>query len=204
MKTIVCFGDSNTWGYNVTGGRFSKKIRWTSCLQHSLGEEYFIGEEGLNGRTTIFNDAYQEERNGERVLPSILEKYSSIDILLLMLGTNDCKHQYKADELRIGEGMKRLIRLAKSLKKSIQKILVIAPDSIQLDKNGLVEQEFNQVVSKKLSQVYLEVAQKEGCAFLDADQWVTMNEIDGIHLTKEGHGVLAQVIESKLRDLGWI
>ena len=96
MKQILCYGDSNTWGLIPgTKNRFPWGIRWTSLLQEKLREESIrILEEGLCGRTTVFEDSYRENRNGWKTLPAILETHSPVDSAIVMLGTNDCKSYY--------------------------------------------------------------------------------------------------------------
>lgn len=91
MKQILCFGDSNTWGLiPKTGERFPWGIRWTSILSEKLGQDkYHVVEEGLCGRTTVFDDPLRDGRCGVKVLPTLLESHDPIDLSIIMLGTND-------------------------------------------------------------------------------------------------------------------
>ena len=96
-KHIVCFGDSNTHGYCAkTGGRFDEEQRWTCLLQKKLGDDYLILEEGLSGRTTCFSDPIFEERSGMDVIYSCLMSHEPVDLLVIMLGTNDTKERFSA------------------------------------------------------------------------------------------------------------
>ena len=111
MKQIICFGDSHTWGYDgESKTRLPWGKRWTSLLQEKLiGENVRIVEEGLCGRTTIFEDPLREGRKGTALLPVILETHMLSDLLVLMLGTNDCKTIFKASSQVIASGVERLI-----------------------------------------------------------------------------------------------
>ena len=94
---ILCFGDSNTYGYRPDGsGRFDADTRWTGLLQKKLGTNDRIIEEGLCGRTTVFSDELREGRRGLDTIGILLESHAPVDLLILMLGTNDCKTRYNA------------------------------------------------------------------------------------------------------------
>ena len=104
MKNILCFGDSNTYGYNpADGSRFPEDVRWTGLLQEKAkGGGYRIIEEGLVGRTTIFEDSVRMGRKGSDFLLPLLETHYPVDAVVLMLGTNDCKTVYNASSHVIG------------------------------------------------------------------------------------------------------
>lgn len=92
MRSIMCYGDSNTWGYNpATGSRFSRDGRWTGVLRQELSDGYEIIEEGLNGRTTVWNDPIEGYKNGKEQLIPCLETNKPLDMVIIMLGTNDLK-----------------------------------------------------------------------------------------------------------------
>ena len=128
MKQIICFGDSHTWGYDgESKTRLPWGKRWTSLLQEKLiGENVRIVEEGLCGRTTIFEDPLRDGRKGTALLPVILETHAPADLLLLMLGTNDCKTIFKASAKAIASGMGRLVDQAKKMSPQT-KILLVSP-----------------------------------------------------------------------------
>ena len=131
MKQILCFGDSNTWGLiPKTNKRYEWGVRWTSLLNESLNDKkeggYRVIEEGLCGRTTVFDDPLRDGRNGVKILPTILETHNPVDIVIIMLGTNDCKTVYNASAEFIGQGVKRLIGQVKNYIPD-SKILVISP-----------------------------------------------------------------------------
>lgn len=112
MKTILCFGDSNTYGYiPETAGRYPEDIRWTGVLNSKVRDlGYRVIEEGLVGRTSIFPDQLRPGRRGSDFLPVLLESHYPVDSIVLMLGTNDCKTVYLAEEVKSTYDYKRLIR----------------------------------------------------------------------------------------------
>ena len=123
MKThILCLGDSNTHGYCADpndcadhGIRFNEEERWTCRLQKALGEEYLVTEEGLSGRTTVFVDPIHESMDALSVIYALLKSHEVIDLLIIMLGTNDVKERFGANAACIAAGMERLILKAKSV-----------------------------------------------------------------------------------------
>jgi lysophospholipase L1-like esterase len=98
IKTVLCYGDSNTWGSDPeTGERFAPEVRWPGVLRQALGEGYWVVEEGLNGRTTVRDDPIEgAHKNGRTYLPACLEFHKPIDLVLIMLGTNDLKARFAA------------------------------------------------------------------------------------------------------------
>ena len=110
---VLCFGDSNTYGYIPDGsGRFDESVRWTGLLQKRLGQDFHVIEEGLCGRTTVFQDALREGRRGVDLIGTLVESHNPIDILVVMLGTNDCKTRYGASAGTIAKGMEQVIEQA--------------------------------------------------------------------------------------------
>ena len=116
MKEILCFGDSNTYGLIPgTTRRYDRETRWTGILAEKLYDKgYRIIEEGLCGRTSVFDDATRDGRNGAKVLPMLLETHAPLDQVVLMLGTNDCKTYNHASADRIGKGIEKLIQQIES------------------------------------------------------------------------------------------
>ena len=126
MREILCFGDSNTYGYiEKAPARYPWGIRWTSLLNEKLGkEDYRVIEEGLCGRTTVFEDSFRAYRNGSEMLPAILETHQNVDLVILMLGTNDCKAVYGTTPEIIGRGIEKLIRQLREYAPESQLLLV--------------------------------------------------------------------------------
>ncbi len=115
-KHVLCLGDSNTHGYCADpndcadhGIRFSEEERWTCRLQKALGDEYLVTEEGLSGRTTVFVDPIHESMDALSVIYALLKSHEVIDLLIIMLGTNDVKERFGANAACIGAGLERLI-----------------------------------------------------------------------------------------------
>lgn len=199
MKEILCFGDSNTYGLIPgTQNRYDRDIRWTGILEkHLYKKGYRIIEEGLCGRTTIFDDLYREGRNGSSMLPTLLESHKPIDQVILMLGTNDCKSCFHTNPQKIGAGIECLIKQIKSVDAQIE-ILLISPillgDEVWKPE---FDPEFDQTsveVSKGLKEVYQEIARKYQCDFLAASDVAEASRKDREHLNRENHLKLAKAI----------
>ena len=206
MKQILCFGDSNTFGYIPGNGqRYPWGVRWTSILNEKLGlENYRVIEEGLCGRTTIFEDPLRGGRRGVDILPTVLETHAPLDLVVLMLGTNDCKSVYGATAEIIGKGISNLIAQIRAYAKT-SKILLISPIHLgeQVWKKEY-DPEFSPAsieVSKGLAGVYQRIARKEQADFLDASVYAGPSSIDQEHLTEEGHRLLAGAILQKIREI---
>ena len=204
MRQILCFGDSNTWGLDgATGKRLPWGMRWTSRLQEKLRcDQYHIIEEGLCGRTTIFEDPLREGRRGTSVLPVLLETYDDVDDIILMLGTNDCKTAFHASAEVIGKGIVRLLEQIEEYTPNAR-VLLVSP--IYLGRNVWKEDcdpEFSKEsveVSKKLEKVYERIAGERGISFLKASDYVRCSEKDQEHLDADGHAVFAEVLYKNLR-----
>ena len=134
MQTILCFGDSNTWGYNpVDGSRFGFATRWPGVLQQALGSiNCRIIEEGLNGRTTVHNEAERPMRSGRDILPVLLEAHRPLDWVVIMLGTNDLKTHFNSSAEEIAQNLGALCDIVlqnEYLAEHRPQILLCAPTS---------------------------------------------------------------------------
>ena len=187
MKQILCFGDSNTYGLiPATKDRYDWNTRWTGILSKKIEKNgYRVVEEGLCGRTTIFEDATRKGRKGADLLPIILETHKPIDTVVLMLGTNDCKTAYGATAEKIGSGIELLI---KQIKDSDPDINIILVSPIELGE-GVWEEgfdtEFNEnsvEVSKQLPEVYRKIAEKYDADFVAASEYARPSSADREHL----------------------
>jgi lysophospholipase L1-like esterase len=197
MKNILCFGDSNTWGYNpYTKKRYDINTRWTGILQNELKDVRII-EEGLVGRTTVFEDELREGRKGSELLPIILESHAPLDLIILMLGTNDCKTVYNASAEVIGKGIRHLIGQIKN-KAANAKILLISPIRLgeKVWEDGY-DGEFSEnsvKTSLKLPFVYKNIAKENDIYYLAASDYALPSEADREHLDEDGHRALAEGI----------
>lgn len=204
-KHILCFGDSNTHGYCAEpfdcidgSGRFNEDERWTCLLEKYLGKDYLILEEGLCGRTTVFQDPLSEGLSGLDVIVPIMMSHKPIDLLVIMLGTNDTKERFGVTPECISLGMERLINKAISTaawNNNLPNILLIAPPHILNEMySGPLSGSMGTGCSEKSRQLaffYKEIAKRTGCNFLDIEGIAEFNSTDGMHLTKKGHSALA-------------
>lgn len=216
MKQILCFGDSNTWGYD---GESRKRLpwgkRWTSLLQEKFDSEKpsaltkkavtaRIIEEGLCGRTTIFEDPLREGRRGTALLPTLLETHEGIDAVILMLGTNDCKTVFGASAEVIGMGITRLLE---QIQRYAPKARVLLISPIYLGEKVWQEgfdQEFSPdsvKVSKELEKVYQRIAREKQVEFLPAAAYVSYCVADQEHMNAQGHQIFASVVYEKLSKM---
>src|SRR5262249_19027184 len=136
MKTILCFGDSNTWGYDpVTGGRFPGEVRWPGVLRQALGSEYEVIEEGLPGRTTVFDDPLEEYKRGKDYLLPCLRSHAPLDLVLILLGTNDLQTLYAASALDSALGCDALLTVVQRSEAGpggvVPEALLIAPPPVK-------------------------------------------------------------------------
>ena len=204
MKNILCYGDSNTHGFNPENGqRFDYNIRWTGVLQNLLGPEYRIIEEGLNSRTTVLDDPYGILRNGKTYFTPCIESHYPLDLIIIMLGSNDMKERYHVPACDIAKGAGILAKMAlditkeKSLTNTSAKVLLVSPMNISeaIVTSGMGESFGNMracEISRKLANEYKKVAKSLGIEFMDAAKITEPSEIDGLHLSEEGHKALGE------------
>ena len=208
-KHILCLGDSNTHGYCADpadcadgGIRFNEDERWTKLLQKYLGEDYLVIEEGLSGRTTCFSDPLFEGLSALEYIHPCLKSHEPIDLLIIMLGTNDTKDRFCASGACIGLGMGRLVKKAMDTPcwgDHAPNILVIAPPPIE---EGMLTSPVAPTMgsgcvqrSRELARYYEEQCRLLGVSFLDAGTLgCEFNQVDYMHLTRSGHAALAQGI----------
>lgn len=198
MRRILCFGDSNTYGYIPDGtGRYGEDIRWTGRLQKKLSGQAIVIEEGLCGRTTVFQDELRIGRRGIETLPILLESHAPLDLVIVMLGTNDCKTVYGASAEVIGKGIEQIIGQIKFIQPQAE-ILLISPILLGEDVwKPEYDTEFSREsvwVSRKLKTVYNKIAEKNNCMFLAASDIANPSETDQEHLDVRGHEALADKI----------
>ena len=193
MKNILCFGDSNTWGYSPQdGNRFPPDIRWTGVLQKSLGADYRIIEEGLNGRTTFINEDERPLRSGSDVLQIILESHRPLDFVIIMLGTNDLKVEFNLSVEEIAQGAKTLCEMvlnSEYLADNIPQILLVSPTHIGSTIMPDQEEFFNQAREKsyRFAEHYEKAVAEIGVHFLDAANIVGPSKVDGVHWDADQH-----------------
>ena len=209
-KHILCIGDSNTHGLCTDpsesadhGSRYNEEERWTCLLQKALGAEYLVIEEGLSGRTCVYDDPDMDSVNLLPVLHALLNSHEPLDLLILMLGTNDSKVKFNTDARKIAKGMQILLEEAKSVHcwgKNGPKILIVAPVPIE---EGVIYPDFNEKsveTTRALAREYAFLAVAERADFLDAGG-CELTSVDHVHLTKRGHRQLAERMEAAVREI---
>jgi lysophospholipase L1-like esterase len=210
-KRILCYGDSNTWGWvplSMGSKRYSTNERWTCILQNLLGQSYEVIEEGLGARTTMFDDPRPEfpERNGLKTLSIILESHLPLDFVILMLGTTDTKEMMNLKSTDIAKGMENLIKTIKKfrvLDGTINpKILVIVPPIVK-ENTKFAKKLFMGATKKstELIKLYENLCEKEKVLFLDPTKSVKVDGKEGIHINVKNHKILAKLIYNKLKNI---
>lgn len=209
MYSILCYGDSNTYGLRsdlIT--RYPRDIRWTGILQKKLGDEFYIIEEGLGGRTTVWDDPVEEHKNGKKYLLPCLDSHKPLDLVIIMLGTNDLKSRFSVSPSDIGASMENLIKTILKSDAGIDfqppKILLISP--VPIHSVGRTE-DLDQMIpdmekrSEALAPYYKDIARRYHISYLDPTGKVEINETDGIHYTEKGHAQMAALIEAEIRKI---
>ena len=209
MKTILCYGDSNTYGFiPETGLRYPKNVRWTGVLQDLLGRDFTIIEEGCNGRTTIFDDPIEGWKNGRDYLKPCLNSHKPVDLVIMMLGSNDLKDCFHASAQDIANGadvlVKDILDFTQNKQGFAPQIILVSPPEIGEDiqtsafygrfKKDAIDR------SKQFPKQYKRVADANGCIFVDAAMYIKPSPVDSLHLTAKGHKKLAEVLYRTILD----
>ena len=204
MKTVLCYGDSNTWGFNpTTQNRFSSRERWTGALTEALGNEYRVVEEGLNGRTTVWDDPIEGYKNGKEYLIPCLESHKPIDLVAILLGTNDLKIRFSVSAYDIANSAGVLVNIvqksASGPDNSAPQVLLMSPPVIGKLKEFAEMFKDARPKSKDLAKFYRRVAEQYNCHFLDASKIVVASDLDGIHWDARQHGKLGKAVATAIR-----
>lgn len=210
MKTVLCYGDSLTWGVDAENQkRHEYENRWTSVLQKALGHGVRVIPEGLNGRTTVYDDYTAAcDRNGARVLPTILETHGPFDLIIILLGTNDLKPVFANNAMIVGHGIQRLVEIVRHHPwpmglESTPEILLVSPPPFCETDDALLGPMFAGRIgeSRNLASVYRDLADELGCGFFDAGSVAKTTPIDGIHLDAENTTAIGRGLEPIVRML---
>lgn len=210
-KRILCYGDSNTWG-NIPGGgecaRYAEDIRWTGVLQQLLGNKYQIIEEGYNGRTTVFDDIIEHRLSGLTYFLPCIAAQSPLDLIIIMLGTNDLKRKFAVSAKSCTFGLKQYLDALGSVPMAGQKpqVLIVSPLIIEQDykKDPIFLEMYGDHAheqSLEFSAEYKAFAIENHLAFFDAAQYAKASSVDGIHMTPEGHAAFARAISGKILSI---
>jgi lysophospholipase L1-like esterase len=212
-RVVLCYGDSNTHGTPPLPSlaarveRLGRRERWPGVLAAELGAGWRVIEEGLPGRTTVHSDPVEGEwKNGLAVLPAILDSHCPIDVVVLMLGTNDLKLRFGVPAVQIATSVERLVRLIGASEAGPggrpPEVLLVAPAPVT--ESGCLAEIFAGAAAKapELARWYAAVAERHGAAFLDAGTVMAVSPVDGVHYDAGEHGKLGRAVAQALRGMG--
>lgn len=202
MKKILCYGDSNVFGFNPENGkRFNKNSRWSGILDELL-DNYEVIEKGLNNRVGFVDNPVGFEYSAKYNLEHELRKYNNIEILILAVGTNDFQFQYKISEETIEKELLELIKIAL---KNCQKIILIPPVEIQTDiLNSYFSIMFDETCiqkTKSISKIYKKLAEINNCEYFNFNDFTKPSKIDGLHYEIESHRLIAQKLAKFIQNI---
>jgi len=205
-KTVLCYGDSNTWGYMpITASRLPRLQRWPSILGSLLGDSCHVIAEGLNGRSTAWDEPFRGGRNARSSLMAALESHAPLSLVVLMLGTNDMKHHLNVSAVESSRGISALVQIIQKSEMghagTAPLILVVAPPRLAKLSERMT-QHFDGSIerSSELPRWYRQVCEDLKCHFFDSNAVVEVGA-DGVHLDADGHRTLAQVLAPVVRSL---
>ncbi len=199
MYRVMCFGDSNTWGYiPETSGRYDRHTRWPGVMSDSLSDDFEVVEEGLNGRTTVWTDPVDGLMSGFDYLTPCLRSHKPLDLVLLMLGTNDLKDRYCVTAPEIAKSAGRLVKLIQQSDTcgpngtSAPNVVLMAPPPTILGLDGVGIRVNGSTKSQAFADHYSAVAKELKCEFVDVGRLIESSPVDGVHWSAESHKVLGQ------------
>ncbi len=215
MKTILCYGNSNTWGSATRPGdnqRYEPAERWPGVLGEQLGSDWSLIAEGLPGRTTVHPDPVEGAwLDGSTYLHPCLRSHRPLDLVAIMLGTNDLKQRFAVPASDIAKGVGRLLSIIKTSESGphggTPRMLVICPPPI-LNHHG-AKPEFTEMFaggyekSLKMAPFYRAIADEHGAAFLNAGDVIKSSEFDGIHFDLDAQAALGRAVADAVLKLPW-
>lgn len=207
-KTILCFGDSNTWGADPSGGpRFDRSTRWPCILQKELGEGFYVVEEGLCGRTTVWDDPIEGPKNGFKQMVPIIQSHEPLDLIIIMLGTNDLKNRFGVSALDVANSVWRLVKTARTcaypVTGQVPDILVICPPPFA----PLGQTQFKDMFiggeekSHQLSSAFVQMCTAQSISMVNAGDFIQSSRVDGIHFEAAEHTKLGHAIAEEVRKI---
>ena len=194
MKKIICYGDSNTFGFNPKdGSRFDENTRWTSKLQNILGNDYNVVNEGLCDRTGFVNNPKGFLFSAQKHFPKMITKTDNIDLIILAVGSNDLQFQYDVSFGAIEKGLEKLINIAQE---KTENIIIVPPVmlsekvlegffSYQFDKTSIIK-------SKKVGRIFRQIANVYHCGYFDINKITSPSDYDGLHYDENSHILIAE------------
>lgn len=203
MKHILCFGDSNTHGFIPFGGRYDDRTRWTRLLANNLGNDYLVIEEGLNSRTTSLEDPFSPYKNAMDYIVPCLKTHEPLDLIIVMLGSNDMKSYFSPSLKKIVSGIRGLLTVI--TRETPAPILLVSPiflgDNMKASPFADTFSEEAIALSHQLGPAYCQLAKEFGCYFMDAALIAQPSPKDSLHLEPEGHQQLAEAFTKKIVEI---
>lgn len=203
-QSVLCFGDSNTWGYNPKdGSRYPANIRWTGLLQQKLGQDFTVIEEGLNGRTTAINELERPMRSAADILPVLIESHRPLDFIVLMLGTNDLKTHFNRSAEQIAKDLSHLCAVIKQHPMLVDhppKLILAEPTGADLNCTALPEWfQHTGVKWQELIELMPAVARKHQALYVATNKIIELNFADSLHWSPEQHTLFAQEVSALIK-----
>lgn len=211
---MLCFGDSLTWGFvpkspPQPSERYPRQVRWTGVLAHRLGDGYRVVEEGLSGRTTNVSDATDPRLDGSAYLPAALASHLPLDLVILLLGTNDTKAAARRTPTDIGAGMAVLVQQVLGCAGGVgtsypaPQVLVLAPPPLQAIPDPWYAMVYagGQEKSAELARTYAALADYLHVGCYDAGSVITTDGVDGVHLTEQNNRDLGVALAAEVRRI---
>ncbi|HJN15136.1 MAG TPA: SGNH/GDSL hydrolase family protein [Armatimonadota bacterium] len=206
MKVVLCYGDSNTWGYDpATKKRFAPDVRWTGVTQAQLGDGYRVIEEGLNGRTTVWDDPIEGYKNGKEQIIPCIESHKPIDLVIIGLGVNDLKQRFSVPAWDIAASAGKLVEIvqksATGPDDSAPAVLLLCPAKV--GKLSEFADMFGGAVEKsaQLADQYERVAGEYDCPWFDIGAVATSSDLDGIHFEAGEHRKIGEAIAARVKAI---
>ena len=202
MKNILCYGDSNTFGYNPKdNSRYDENTRWTALLQKNLGAEYNVINEGMPNRTGFVDNPEGVLFSSQKHFPETLLKFEGVYILILAIGTNDLMFQYNISFDTVEKGLNNLVKTAKE---KTNNIIIIPPTIMNEDVlNGYFSSMFDEtsiVKSKEVGKIFKQTAIQNGCQYFDINEFVAPCAFDGLHYDEKSHKLIADKLTEFIKD----
>lgn len=196
MAEIVCFGDSNTFGFNPRNGkRYDENTRWSGILKQKLKDKFSVIETGCNNRTCYSINPYSDELTGFKALTKYLKP--TTNYLILAVGLNDLQKFYSSTDKEIKEGITNLINIARKIAPEIE-VVILAPSRIKKNiLNSYFSALFNEEAiekSIKMNKIYIDIAKENNCKIINLDEEVETSDIDGLHYLEDEHKKIAELI----------
>ena len=210
-RTVLCFGDSNTHGtralrHALDIRRFAADVRWPGQMAAILGDDWHVIEEGHPSRTTVHDDPVEgAHKNGLTVLPALLDSHRPLDLIIIMLGTNDLKMRYSLPAMDIAASLQRLLTcISTSIsgpELGTPKVLIVAP--VPIIETGFLAEMFEggAAKSRKLADYFAAVAKRNNVEFFDAGSVAKADPVDGIHLIAEDHAAIGSAIAAAVTKM---